>query len=74
MRKSSVLAFLLVAVGGVAQIGCRACSNCYDYAPPVMGAECGGCQGCRSGSCLSGEPGAAHVAEAPGQADETYIR
>lgn len=69
MRKPTLLAVLLVALAGAAQIGCRTCSNCYDYAPPVSGAECGGCQGRRSGSCLTGEPGPAHVAAAPGQGD-----
>ncbi|QDT68306.1 hypothetical protein MalM25_12270 [Planctomycetes bacterium MalM25] len=75
MRKpTSILALILLAVAGAGQLGCRACQNCHDYASPVAGAACGECQGCRSGSCLSGEPTAVPmVAEAP-TADGPILR
>lgn len=53
MRKPSILALVLLALAGVSQVGCRMCQNGFDYASPVAGAACGGCQGCRAGSCVS---------------------
>lgn len=72
--RGKLLGLVLVAVAGAAQLGCRACQNCYDHAPPVIGAECGACGGYRAGSCVSASSTPHMVAEAPGLAEEMIVR
>ncbi|MEN1679428.1 MAG: hypothetical protein AAGJ46_07525 [Planctomycetota bacterium] len=53
MRATSrILAILLLATGAAGQLGCRACSACHDYDPPVADCPCAPCGG-RSGSVVS---------------------
>lgn len=70
MRKPSLfLGLALAVVAGASQVGCRMCQNCLDYSSPVQGSSCGGCQDCRSGSCLGRAEGVATspmIAQQPG--------
>jgi hypothetical protein len=43
-----------LAIGASSLAGCRACSTCYDYAPPVADCACGTCGHGRAGSAFAG--------------------
>ena len=58
----------IIALASMAAGGCRSCSSCHDYDPPVAGCQCdaygthragsacgGGCSTCSGGGCSTGE-------------------
>jgi hypothetical protein len=47
---AALIASLTVPLTG----GCRSCSNCHDYDPPVANCDCGACGTQRAGSVCSG--------------------
>jgi hypothetical protein len=44
--------------------GCRSCSNCHDYDPPVAACDCHACGTERAGSGTGGYIGQGHVTDA----------
>jgi len=58
MLRTLLFPALLAASAAVCSIGCRACSTCHDYDPPVDCCQCGTCDGHRSGSAFAGYPNA----------------
>jgi hypothetical protein len=53
MLRHSLLLFGLVAATSLPAGGCRSCSSCHDYSPPVAGC-CEACGTCRAGSASGG--------------------
>lgn len=45
---------LLIAGSTLFSAGCRSCSTCHDYDPPVNCCQCGTCGGHRAGSAAGG--------------------
>jgi hypothetical protein len=66
---------LLMAGATLASAGCRACSTCHDYDPPVADCDCGTCGGHRAGSAAGGyvTTGGDVVAPAPTAAPVTTV-
>lgn len=58
MLRLFLLPALLFAGAVVSATGCRSCSTCHDYDPPVACCQCGACDGHRSGSAFAGYPNA----------------
>jgi hypothetical protein len=59
MLRRCLILFVVVAITTLSSGGCRSCSDCHDYDPPVAGCDCGGCgqragSACACGSCGSG--------------------
>jgi hypothetical protein len=52
MLRRCLLLFALLTVTSLPAGGCRSCSDCHDYDPPVMGCDCCGC-GHRAGSACA---------------------
>lgn len=75
MRKPSLfLGLALALLAGSSQVGCRMCQNCLDYTSPVQGAACGGCNDCRSGSCLGSATGVGSPAQVAERATGSATR
>jgi hypothetical protein len=57
----------VVAAVGLSSTGCRSCSTCHDYDPPVANCDCQACGCNRAGSaycnCASGQPADGYVEE-----------
>lgn len=61
MLRRCLLLSALVTATLLSAGGCRSCSDCHDYDPPVLGCDCGGygqragsvcgCDGCGGNSC-----------------------
>jgi hypothetical protein len=55
MLRFSFVVAALVSVAGLSAGGCRSCSSCHDYDPPVANCQCGSCgEPCGCGSCGNG--------------------
>jgi hypothetical protein len=59
MPRLSQILICVVMAAGLSSMGCRSCSTCHDYDPPVANCGCNGCGCNRAGSaycgCASGE-------------------
>jgi hypothetical protein len=66
MSRYWALLVCMLATTVVASGGCRSCSNCHDYDPPVASADCAACGCHRAGSASGG-----HVSE--GYVTEEYV-
>jgi hypothetical protein len=72
-----MLRTLCVVLGLLASMlssgGCRSCSSCHDYDPPV--ANCEGCSCCSCGTCRAGSAGGAYTGPnpVPGEYPEGYV-
>lgn len=62
LLRAPILMLCFVAAVNLTSGGCRSCSSCHDYDPPVMGSDCGCGQragsNCGCGSCTTGHGGA----------------
>jgi hypothetical protein len=74
MLRRCLLLVVLLSITSLPAGGCRSCSSCHDYDPPVMGCDgCGygqragsvcGCSSCGCGNCGEGQ--------APGELRDEY--
>jgi hypothetical protein len=55
---AGMIASTMVACGG-----CRSCSNCHDYDPPVANCDCNACGCHRAGSASGGYEGEGYTTE-----------
>jgi hypothetical protein len=60
LRRAILLTFVAAAIS-VANSGCRSCSSCHDYDPPV--ANCGACGCHRAGSVSGGHVDAGYASD-----------
>src|SRR5262249_57153920 len=56
MSRYTFILVALVSLAGLSSGGCRSCSSCHDYDPPVASCPCGyappcGCNGCGYAGC-----------------------
>ena len=75
MPRHWLLLIGLMASTTIANGGCRSCSSCHDYDPPVANSDCNACGCHRSGSASGGyaDEGYAteeYVVESPAEAPE----
>jgi hypothetical protein len=64
MRRHWVLIFGIIATTTiVAGGGCRSCSTCHDYGPPVANSDCNACGCHRAGSASGGYTGEEYATE-----------
>jgi len=73
MFRSLLIPALLVAGAALVSTGCRACSTCHDYDPPVACCQCGTCGCHRTGSAAGGyvnSGGFVYEEEAPTEMEE----
>jgi hypothetical protein len=54
MPRLEMLLVGLITLTSLAAGGCRSCSSCHDYDPPVAGCQCDACGTHRAGSACSG--------------------
>jgi hypothetical protein len=59
----------LLAAATLSAGGCRSCSNCHDYGPPVANCHCNSC-GCHRAGSASDEHIEGEYAEDPFMSDE----
>jgi hypothetical protein len=57
MSRLSLLLMSIVVVAGISFMGCRSCSTCHDYDPPVANCGCNSCGCNRAGSAYGGTTG-----------------
>lgn len=57
MLRQCFLFLGLLAATTLSAGGCRSCSNCHDYGPPVANCQCGSCGCHRAGSASGYEEG-----------------
>jgi hypothetical protein len=59
MSRLSLILSSVVIAASLSSVGCRSCSTCHDYDPPVANCDCNGCGCNRAGSaycsCPEGE-------------------
>jgi hypothetical protein len=70
MLRRCLLLFGLIAATTCSSGGCRSCSTCHDYGPPVANCECQACGVHRAGSASGGYVDGGYVEN--GYADEGY--
>lgn len=74
-RQNCLLLLGTVAVISLSAGGCRSCSTCHDYGPPVANCDCNACGMHRAGSAscgCSGEPCTTGTCSC-GSQDGTYV-
>jgi hypothetical protein len=54
MPRHWILLIGLIATTAAANSGCRSCSSCHDYDPPVANSDCNACGCHRAGSASGG--------------------
>jgi hypothetical protein len=68
LRRAILLTFVAAAISAT-NSGCRSCSSCHDYDPPV--ANCGACGCHRAGSVSGGHVDAGYASD--GYVEDGYV-